>query len=126
MASNTSIEITPSTTVIQKEVPVDYSALLLLPVAVVAAHQYSKKQMRKLGRKMMWQLMKLKLKSMFSFKGKNGKGSSLLAIVLLISLALGILGVIIWNFGLGLLIFAASMVFSAIYIFLFNPLHKEY
>ena len=76
MVSNTSIEITPSRTVIQKEVPADYSALLLLPVAVVAAHQYSKKQMRKLGRKMIWQLMKLKLKSMFSFKGKNGTGPS--------------------------------------------------
>ena len=124
MASNTSIEVTPSTE--QQEAYSDYSALLLLPLAAMVAYQYSKKQMRKLGRKMMWQLMKLKLKSMFSFKRKNGKGSSLLAIVLLISLALGILGVIIWNFGLGLLIFAASMVFSAIYIFLFNPLHKEY
>jgi uncharacterized membrane protein len=108
------------------ETVADYSPLLLLPFAAIAAYHFSKKQMRKAKNKMMWQLMKLKLKSMFSFKGKNGKGSSLLAIVLLISLALGILGVIIWNFGLGLLIFAASMVFSAIYIFLFNPLHKEY
>lgn len=126
MVSNSSIEITPSITVIEKVMPADYSALLLLPVAAVAAHQYSKKQMRKLGRKMLWQLMKLKLKSMFSFKKKNGEGSSLLTIVLLISLALGVLGVLIWNFGLGLLIFAASMVFSAIYIFIFNPLHKPY
>lgn len=126
MVSNSSIEITPSITVIEKEIPADYSALLLLPVAAVAAHQYSKKQLRKLGRKMLWQLMKLKLKSMFSFKKKNGEGPSLVAIVLLISLALGILGVLIWNFGLGLLIFAASMVFSAIYIFIFNPLHKPY
>ncbi len=126
MVSNSSIEITPSITVIEKVMPADYSALLLLPVAAVAAHQYSKKQMRKLGRKMLWQLMKLKLKSMFSFKKKNGEGPSLVAIVLLISLALGILGVLIWNFGLGLLIFAASMVFSAIYIFIFNPLHKPY
>lgn len=126
MVSNSSIEITPSITVIEKVMPADYSALLLLPVAAVAAHQYSKKQMRKLGRKMLWQLMKLKLKSMFSFKKKNGEGLSLLTIVLLISLALGVLGVLIWNFGLGLLIFAASMVFSAIYIFIFNPLHKPY
>ena len=62
MVSNTSIEVTPST--VQQEAYSDYSALLLLPLAAVVAHQYSKKQMRKLGRKMMWQLMKLKLKSM--------------------------------------------------------------
>ena len=69
MASNTSIEVTPST--VQQESYADYSALLLLPVAAVVAHQYSKKQMRKLGRKMMWQLLKTKVKSMLSFKGKN-------------------------------------------------------
>ena len=104
----------------------DYSPLLLLPFAAIAAHHFTKKQLRKAKNKMMWQLMKLKLKSMFSFKRKYREGSSLLTIVLLISLALGVLGVVLWNFGLGLLIFAASMVFSAIYIFIFNPLHKEY
>lgn len=109
-----------------QEPAADYSPLLLLPFAAIAAHHFTKKQLRKVKNKMMWQLMKLKLKSMFSFKRKNGDGSSLLTIVLLISLALGILGFLIWNLGLGLLIFAASMVFSVLYIFFFNPLHKEY
>jgi hypothetical protein len=80
MVSAASIEVTPSTPPQQSYA--DYAALLLLPMAAVVAHQYSKKQLRKLGRKMMWQLLKTKVKSMFSFQKKKGTGIKLLLILL--------------------------------------------
>jgi|CXWL01.1.fsa_nt_gi fatty acid desaturase len=116
MASSTSIEITPSTTVIQKEVHADYSALLLLPLTAVVAHQYSKKQMRKLGRKMMWQLLKVKMKSMFSFKGKKKK--SLLFKIFLIAILVGVAFGVIFSFAAGVFAFVLSLVAAVIVLFI--------
>lgn len=92
MVNNTSIEITPAVTAVQNKVSADYSSLLLLPVAAIAVHQYTKKQLRKAGRKMMWQLLKMKVKSLFSFKNDNGKAKT--ARLLLILLGLGFIGAV--------------------------------
>ncbi|MGF2414140.1 hypothetical protein [Ferruginibacter sp.] len=104
MVSNTSIEITPSIKAIQKEVLADYSALLLLPVAAVAAHQYSKKQMRKLGRKMLWQLLKMKVRSMLSFKKGKGSGIKLLLILLGLGFIVAIGVFLSWSIAITLLL----------------------
>lgn len=117
MVSNTSIEITPSATTIQKEAPAGYSALLLLPVAVVAAHQYSKKQMRKLGRKMMWQLLKTKVKSMLSFKKGSGNKSGIKLLLILLGLgfivAVGIF--LSWSIAITILVVGGliAIIYSA-------------
>lgn len=116
MVSNTSIEITLSAKAIQNEIPADYSALLLLPLAAVVAHQYSKKQMRKLGRKMMWQLMKLKLKSMFSFKGK--KEMSLQLKVFLIAIIIGAAFGVLLSFTAGLFAFVLSLLTALVILFI--------
>ena len=113
MASNTSIEITPSTK--QQTAYSDYSALLLLPMAAVIAYQYSKKKMRKLGRKMMWQLLKAKVKSMLSFKGKNKK--SLLFKVFLIAILIGVAFGIIFSFTAGLFAFVLSLIGAVVVLF---------
>ena len=113
MASNTNIEVTPST--VHQESYADYSALLLLPLAAVVAHQYSKKQMRKLGRKMLWQLLKVKVKSMFSFKGKNE--NSLLFKIFLIAILIGVAFGIIFSFTAGLFAFVGSLLVSVVILF---------
>jgi hypothetical protein len=113
MASNTSIEVIPST--VQQESYADYSALLLLPLAAVVAHQYSKKQMRKLGRKMMWQLLKMKAKSMFSFKDKNE--NSLLFKVFLIAILIGLAFGVIFSFTAGLFAFVLSLLAAVVILF---------
>ena len=104
MVSNARIEITPSTTAIQNEVSVDYSALLLLPVAAVAAHQYSKKQMRKLGRKMLWQLLKMKVRSMLSFKKGKGSGIKLLLILLGLGFIVAVGVFLSWSIAITILV----------------------
>ena len=104
MASNTSVEVTLSTSVIQKEIPADYSALLLLPVAAVVAYQYSKKQMRKLGRKMLWQLLKMKVRSMLSFKKGKGSGIKLLLILLGLGFIVAVGIFLSWSIAITLLV----------------------
>lgn len=117
MVSNTSIEITPATTNMPQEVSADYSALLLLPVAAIAAHQYTKKQLRKAGRKMMWQLLKMKVKSLFSFKKDNGKAKT--AKLLLILLGLGFIvavGIFLsWSIAITILVVGGliALIYSA-------------
>ncbi len=116
MVSSTSIEITPTAT--QKEAPADYSALLLLPIAAIAVHQYSKKQMRGLERKMRWQFFKTELKSMLRFKKSSGKGLGLKLLLVLLGLGFVIaIGVFLsWSialiflvvFGLIALIYSAK------------------
>jgi hypothetical protein len=113
MASNTSIEVTPST--VQQESYAGYSALLLLPVAAVVAHQYSKKQMRKLGRKMLWQLLKTKVKSMLSFKGKNKM--SLQLKIFLLAILIGLAFGIIVSFTAGLFAFVLSLLAAVVILF---------
>ena len=104
MASNTSLEVTPST--VQQESYTDYSALLLLPVAAVVAHQYSKKQMRKLGRKMTWQLLKTKVKSMFSFKKGSGNKQGIKLLLILLGLGfIAAVGIFLsWSIAITLLV----------------------
>lgn len=102
MASNTRIEVTPST--VQQESYADYSALLLLPLAAVVAHQYSKKQMRKLGRKMMWQLFKTKVKSMLSFEKGKGSGIKLLLILLGLGFIAAVGIFLSWSIAITLLV----------------------
>jgi ABC-type uncharacterized transport system fused permease/ATPase subunit len=114
MASNTSIEVTQPT--VQQESYADYSALLLLPIAAVVAHQYSKKQMRKLGRKMLWQLLKMKVKSMFSFKRKNE--NSLLFKIFLIAILIGVAFGIIFSFTAGLFAFVLSLLAAVVILFI--------
>jgi hypothetical protein len=106
MVSNTRSEITPSIWAIQRDVPADYSALFLLPVAVVAAHQYSKKQMRKLGRKMLWQLLKMKVKSMLSFKKQKGKGAGIKLLLILLGLGfIAAIGIFLsWSIAIAILV----------------------
>ena len=102
MASNTNIEVTPST--VHQESYADYSALLLLPLAAVAVHQYSKKQMRKLGRKMLWQLLKTKVKSMFSFKKGKGSGIKLLLILLGVGFIVAVGIFLSWSIAITILV----------------------
>lgn len=106
MSSYTSIEVTPSTE--KQEPSTDYSALLLLPVAAVVAHQYSKKQMRKLGRKMMWQLLKTKVKSIFSFKKGSEKKSGIKLLLILLGLGfIGAIGIFLgWSYAIAFLLLA--------------------
>jgi hypothetical protein len=104
MVSNTSIEITPATANMPQEVSADYSALLLLPVAAIAAHQYTKKQLRKAGRKMMWQLVTMKIKSIFSFKKDKGKGMKLLLILLGLGFIVSVGVFLSWSIAITILV----------------------
>ena len=113
MASNTSMEVIPST--VHQESYADYSALLLLPLAAVVAHQYSKRKMRKLGRKMFWQLLKVRVKSMFSFKGKNE--NSLLFKIFLIAILIGVAFGILFSFTAGLFAFVLSLLAAVVILF---------
>lgn len=115
MVSNTSVVITPVAA--QQQTPADYTPLLLLPVAIMAAHQYSKKQMRKLGRKMMWQLLKAKVKSMFSFKKEKSKGSGIKLLLILLGLGfIAAIGIFLsWSIAITLLVVGGliGIIFSA-------------
>lgn len=106
MVSSTTAELTPATSVIQKEIPTDYSALLLLPVAVAAVHQYTKKQMRKAGRKMAWQLVKQKIKAMLSFKKDKGKGTGVKLLLAVLGLGfIAAVGIFLgWSIAIGILV----------------------
>lgn len=105
MVSSTTVELTPATSVLQKEIPADYSALLLLPVAAMIVHQYTKKQMRKAGRKMTWQLLKMKFKSLFSFK-KDKKESGIKLLLILLGLGfIAAIGIFLsWSIAITLLV----------------------
>lgn len=118
MALNSSTVIHSSTPVIETDSPADYSPLLLLPVAAAVAFHYSKKHLRKAKRKMAWQVMKMNLKSLFSFKKEKGKGFGLKLLLILLGVGL-IVGVGIslgWGtaiaflllMGLGALVFAGK------------------
>ena len=113
MATNTSVKVTPST--VQQESYADYSALLLLPVAAVVAHQYSKKQMRKLGRKMLWQLLKMKVRSKLSFKKGKGSGIKLLLILLGLGFIVAIGVFLSWSIAITLLVVGGliAIIYSA-------------
>jgi hypothetical protein len=104
MASYTSIEVTQPT--VQQESYADFSALLLLPLAAVVAHQYSKKQMRKLGRKMMWQLLKTKVKSMLLLKKGSGNKSGIKLLLILLGLGfIAAVGIFLsWSIAITLLV----------------------
>lgn len=64
LVSQTNGFVTPPST--------DYSPLLLFAFAATATYHFSKKQMRKMARKMAWQMVKAKFKNMFTSK-KNRK-----------------------------------------------------
>lgn len=104
MATHTSIVITPANT--SKESSVDYSPLLLLSLATVATYQYSKKQMRKAQKKMAWQLLKMKLKNMFSFKKQKSKASWAKLILILLGLGFIVaIGIFLeWGIAIGILV----------------------
>jgi hypothetical protein len=115
MVSNTSTKATAAIVAIQKEIPADYSALLLLPLAAVAAQQYSKKIMRKLGRKMMWQLLKTKLRSLLSFKKGNGSGIKLLLILLGLGFIVAVGVFLSWSIAITILVVGGlvALIYSA-------------
>ncbi len=117
MVSNTKIEITPAAPALQKEVSADYSALLLLPVAAIAVHQYTKKQLRKAGRKMMWQLVKMKIKSLFSFKKDKGNGKGIKLLLILLGLGfIAAIGIFLsWSIAITLLVVGGliAIIYSA-------------
>lgn len=104
MISSTRVETTPIAT--QKEVSSNYSPLLLLPIAAVAIHQYSKRQMRGLERKMQWQLFKANLKSILQFKKSSRKGSGLKLFLILLGIgfvvAIGML--LSWSIAIAFLL----------------------
>ena len=104
MVSSTSVALTPVTTGIQKNMPVDYAALLLLPLAAVTVHLYTKRQMRKAGRKVMWQLAKMKIKSLLSFKKEKGKSIKLLLILLGLGFTAAVGIFLGWSIAIGMLI----------------------
>jgi hypothetical protein len=86
MATKTSMAITPSNT--GKEIPTDYSFLFLLPLAAVAVHHFTKKQLRRVRRKMLWLGLKIFLillgvgfiAAMFIFLG-TGAGVAFLVLL---------------------------------------------
>ncbi len=94
----------------------DYSSLLLLPFAAIAAHHFTKKQLRKAKNKIMWQLMKLKLKAMFSFKGK--KEMSLQFKVFLIAILIGAAFGILLSFTAGLFAFVLALLTAVVILFI--------
>ncbi|MCX6206266.1 MAG: hypothetical protein NTZ19_08455 [Bacteroidetes bacterium] len=109
MISSTRVETTPIAT--QKEVSSNYSSLLLLPIAAVAIHQYSKRQMRGLERKMKWQMIKANLKSMLHFKKSSRKGSGLKLFLILLGIGFFV------GFGL-FLSWGSAIAFLLIWFFL--------
>lgn len=100
MLSSTRVETTPIAT--QKDVTTNYSSLLLLPIAAVAVHQYSKRQMRGFERKMRWQLMKADLKSMLSFKKSAKKGSGLRLLLILLGIGFFVAVGLFLNWGIAI------------------------
>lgn len=111
MTYHTVVAVTPAKTA--SESASDYSALLLLPLAAVAFHHYTKKQMRKAKHKMLWQLLKLQLKALFSFKkGKKMRPITKGLLILVLSTA------IFWAlFGpaVGAIVLVVALLFLAIY-----------
>ena len=87
----------------------DYSPLLLLPVAATVAYHYSKKQMRKARHKMLWQIMKMKLKDMFSFRKKKGMNTGLKAV--LIAIVVGVAFGLIFSLAVGAGAFVVALLF---------------
>lgn len=114
MIPSTNIEIVPIAT--HKEVSADYSALMLIPIAAVAIHYYSKKQMRVLERKMRWQLIKADLKSMFSLKKSSRKGSGLKLLLILLGIGfLAAIGIFLsWSIAItfGLVMGLVALIYS--------------
>jgi hypothetical protein len=104
MLSSTRVETIPMAT--QKEVTTNYSSLLLLPIAALAIHQYSKRQMRGLERKMKWQLIKADLKSMFSINKSSRKGSGLKLFLILLGIGfLAAIGIFLsWSIAIAFLL----------------------
>jgi len=111
MISNTTISLPPVNT--EKETVKDYSPLLLLPLAAVALHQYTKKQLRKARHKMLWQFMKLQLRSLFSPKGRK-KMSPLLKGLLILVLSTAVFWVILGPAAGGIAL-VVTLLFLAIY-----------
>jgi hypothetical protein len=103
---HTVIAVTPAENARKTES--DYSPLLLLPFVAMAAHHFTKKQMHRANNKMLWQLMKLKAKSMFSPKAKKrmSPGLKLILLATLIGLAFGV----IVSIAAGVIAFVASLV----------------
>jgi fatty acid desaturase len=114
MAHISSTVITPSNPKTEIQSPADFSPLLLLPLVTAVAYHYSKKQMRKSKRKMVWQLMKMKLKSMFSGSDKK---KSLLFKIFLIAILIGLAFGIIFSFTAGLFAFVLSLVAAVVVLF---------
>jgi hypothetical protein len=102
MATHTSIIITPANTL--KELPVDYSPLLLLSITAAATYHYSKREMRKAQKKMAWQVVKMKWQSMFSGKSKKGSGLKLILILLGIGFIVGIGALLDWSIAIAILV----------------------
>lgn len=116
MAIHTSIVITPENHAAQKGMTAAYSSLLLLFLAAAAVHGYSKRQMRRAKNKMLWQLMKVQLKSKFSFKAKREK--SLLFKVFLIAILMGVAFGILFSFTAGLFAFVLSLFAAVVILFI--------
>jgi uncharacterized membrane protein YoaK (UPF0700 family) len=114
MTHHNAISVTPINKA--SESAVDYSPLLLLSFAAIAAHHLTKKQLRKAKSKMMWQVLKLKLKSIFSFKGK--KEMSLQLKVFLIALLIGAAFGILLSFTAGLFAFVLSLLTAVVILFI--------
>jgi hypothetical protein len=92
-----SITIVPNDNVVIETPLANYAPLLLVPLAAAVTHHYSKKQMRKMKRKMLWQMLSSKM-----FKGK-GKLSTFWLVLLYCSPLIIVLFLFNWVMGLILL-----------------------
>ncbi len=115
MATHTSFVITPVDSAASKQTPAAYSSLLLLSLAAVAAHGYSKKQLRKAKNKMAWQLFKMQFKNLFSFSNKKSNRAKAILIVLGLAFLAAVGIFLSWSIAITLLVISGliAIIYSA-------------
>lgn len=115
MLTHTCLVITSTHAAASKEMPTTFSSLLLLSLAAVAAHGYSKKQLRTAKYKMAWQLFKMEFKNLFSFSNKKSNRAKVILIVLSLAFLAAVGIFLSWSIAITLLVISGliAIIYSA-------------
>jgi hypothetical protein len=113
MTFKTIIEVIPNSKTIDNTSPVNHSSFLFVTLAALATHRFSKKQFRKLRRRMLWQTLKMSAKNFF--KKPFSRWSSFMQILVVTIIVVGaIVAAVAFGWvGLGILFLLAMILFFA-------------